>query len=122
MRYANQFALDRVEVFDAFGRTDGRTKKAEQVDDRLEGVVNLVRDRGCHSASRGDFFGLQQGFLEPPAPRDVSKDFGRPDDLSIYVEYWRYGEGDIDELPGLCDSCRFEVLNAAAGAQTFNDH
>ena len=118
---AEEFALNGVQVADPCLVGNRRPEKADQVHDRLEWIVEFVRNRGRHSAGRGDFFGLDQGLFERLALRNIAQNLGRPDDLSILVNNRRHRQRDVDELPGLGEANGLKVFDATARAQTIED-
>ena len=89
---AAEFVFSGGEVGQAFGICDGGAQEVEEIDDRFEGVVDLMSDGCGHAACGGNFFCLQQGLLDAAAVGDVAEDLGGADDLAVTIFDGRDGE------------------------------
>ena len=106
---------------DLFGVVCVGFGEVDEVHDGFEGVVDLVGDRGCHSAGGGDLLGLDEGGFHFFPGGDIAQDLGGSDDGAGAVSYGRDGEGDIEALSVFLQPDGFEVLDAFAGADIGDD-
>ena len=95
LRDASQFLLGHVHKLPRLFRRSAVAHEVEQIGDRIERVVDLVRDGRGQPPRDSELFVCDQRILGLALHRDVAKYQNDSDDLSVFVAYRRAAVGDI---------------------------